>query len=401
MGKNFSLLNIVQFLDALNENLFKYIVIYFLIFYEGHESTSIIMAVTGAVFILPFIIFSSLGGVFADRWSKTSIIRYTRVLQIGVLLVAFFFIMFHGGNFIYLILFIMASMSAVFGPSKYGIVPELVPKEQLLKANGFISAFTYFGIIIGTALASLLDTLTDEDFTWMTSVCLAIAVLGAVLSCLISYKPPPVIKKRWPPFVYKEIFDALRDMARIPQMLTAVFCYAYFLFIGAYAQMNIIPYSISTLKMSPIVGGYLFLVSSVGVGIGSLIASKLTDKLTSLPWSGLAMSIGFFLFTFFPHPFWVNIIWLLGLGISGGLFLVPPQAFIMTNSSPEHKGRNFGTANFFSFIAALLAALVLWIFNSLLSITPAVSFSWIGILNLFVVVVLFFITRQKIGHEIK
>ncbi len=395
MGKNFFILNIVQFLDALNENLFKYIVIYFLIFYEGHEQTSTIMAITGAVFILPFIFFSSVGGILADRWSKSKIIRATRALQLMILIFALLFILFHEGNWIYPILFIVAMLSALFGPSKYGIIPELIPKEKWLKANGYIAAFTYFGIIIGTALASFLDSITEENFALMVLFCVFVAGLGSTLSFFISNTPPANPEKKWPRIIYKEIFDALKDMYLVPKMLTAVFAYGYFLFIGAFVQMNIIPYSITTLQMSPIVGGYLFLVSSIGVGIGSLIAPKLNGKMTSLPISGIGMSVGCFLFTLVPHPFWINIIWLIGLGISGGLFLVPPQAYIMSNSRPENEGRNFGTANFFSFVAALLAALVLYLFNSVLNVSPAMSFTWIGILNLAVAFVLFFLTRNK------
>lgn len=394
MGKNFTLLNAIQFLDALNENLFKYIVIYFLIYYQGHESTSLIMAVTGAIFIAPFIIFSSVGGFLADRWSKTSMIRLTRLIQIIFMLGAFFFILLHGGNLIYLILFALSSLSAIFGPSKYGIIPEVVPREKLLKANGYIAAFTFFGIIFGTALASLLDTLTGENFSFMVIACLAISGVGTLFSFFLKKEPPSDPDKKWPLFIYKEIFDSLKDMAKIPQMLVGTFCYGYFLFIGAFAQMNIIPYSVSTLGMNPNVGGYLFLVSSIGVGLGSLMASKLSGNLTSLPWSGLGMSVGCFLFTLMPHPFWINFIWLIGLGVVGGLFLVPAQAFILAKSRPENRGRNFGTANFFSFVFALLAAGVLYLFNSLLDFSPSMSFAWVGILNLAVVGSLFFLTRK-------
>lgn len=394
MGKSFTFLNAVQFLDALNENLFKYIVIYFLIFYQGHESTSNIMAITGAVFILPFVLFSSLGGVFADRWSKVKIIQATRILQILFLVLALLFVLFHEGNLIYLILFIVASLSAIFGPSKYGIVPELVSKTSLLKANGYIAAFTYFGIIIGTAFASVLDTITNENFTLMVASTVVIGIVGAVLSFFLPQTSPEREKKKWPLFIYKEIGEALKDMAEVPYMLTATFCYGYFLFIGAFVQMNIIPYSITTLKVNPIVGGYFFLVSSVGVGIGSLMAPKLSGKLSLLPLPLVGMSLGCFFFTLFPHPFWLNLIWLVLLGIFGGLFLVPPQAYIMKHSKKTNEGRNFGTANFFSFIFALLAAFVLYLLNTVIGLTPATSFTWIGIFNLAVALFVFSITKN-------
>lgn len=390
MRKSFTYLNASQFLDALNENLFKYIVVYFLIFYKGDENSSVIMALTGAVFILPFIIFSSFGGVFADLYSKTVIIRITRILQLAFMIVGLVMVIFPMGNWIYPILFIIAGLSAIFGPSKYGIIPELVSKPNLIKANAFVAAFTYFGIIFGTALASLLATITGSTFPVMMIACIVFAIVGIIASYKIPLTAPSQPEKKWPKFIYKEISDSIKDMKQKPLMLLSVFCYSYFLFIGAYVQMNIIPYSIINLKMSAVSGGYLFLFSSVGVGIGALIASKMSGKLTSLPFSGIGMSVGCFLFTLLPNPFWINIIWLIGLGVVAGMFLVPPQAYLLAHSKAENKGRNFGTANFLSFVAALLAAVVLYFFNSILGISPSWSFTWIGILNLVVVGFLFY-----------
>jgi acyl-[acyl-carrier-protein]-phospholipid O-acyltransferase/long-chain-fatty-acid--[acyl-carrier-protein] ligase len=399
MGKNFFLLNFIQFLDALNENVFKYIVIYYLIFAQGHKSASLIMSLTGVVFILPFILFSSLGGLYADRFSKTNIIQKTRLLQIALMVLAFFCIFFRLGNWIYLLLFMTTFLSAIFGPSKYGIISEVVTEKELLKANGYIAAYTYFGIILGTALASLLSTLTEQTFYLMVVASIAISILGTVLSYFMDPTKAIDPKKPYPRFLYQEIFDSLIEMRKIPLMSIAFFCYGYFLFIGAFVQMNIIPYSISVLRMKPAVGGYLFLASSIGVGIGALMATQSSGKLSILPWAGAGMSLGCFLFTLFPFPFWINLIWLMGIGIFGGFFLVPPQAFILKKSPTQEKGRNFGTANFLSFLFALLAAVILYLFNTWLGVSPSFSFMWIGILNLLVCAVLFFSIREKKSYS--
>lgn len=393
MGKNFAILNTVQFIDALVENLFKYIVIYYMIYENKAQDTSNIMALTGAVFVLPFILFSSVGGWFADKWSKSRIVLGTRLFSSFCLICALLFVEFYGGNLIYVILFALAASAAIFGPSKYGIVPELVERERLIKANGYVAAFTFFGIIFGTGLASLLNAITGENFSWMVAACLLLTMLGCLCSFTITYTKPSAPNRKWPLFIYKEIFVSLKGMYQIPKMWIAVFCYSYFVFIGAFVQMNIIPYSVQILGQSPILGGYLFLVSSIGVGIGSLIAPRINGKLNHLPLMGAGMSLGCFLFTFFPHPIWINLIWLILLGVFGGLFLVPPQAYIMAHSPPECEGRNFGTANLFSYIFALLAAFVLYLFNSLLGMDPSMSSFWIGIVNLAVSSVLYFLLK--------
>lgn len=395
MNRGFFFLNVVQFLDALNENLFKYIVVFFLIYELGDAEASNIMAISGAVFIMPFVLFSSYGGVLADRFSKTRIMRLTRSFWILFAALALWIILQEATSWIYPILFVISSLAAIFGPSKYGSIPELVSENQLVKANAYIAAFTFFGIILGTAIASGLDTITHQNYPWMVSSTLIIAFIGWVLSFFIPWKGAAQPSKHCPAFIYREVFDALVEMKQIPHMILAVFCYSYFLFVGAFVQMNIVPYSIERLQMSPVTGGYLFLFSSIGVGIGSLIASRLSGKLHLLPFWGLGMSLGFFLFTFISQPFWINIIWLIMLGVFGGLFLVPPQAYILGHSKPENKGRNIATANFLSFVGALIAALVLFILNTLLHQSPEWSFASVGVINTVIMLAIFWNLRVK------
>lgn len=393
MGKNFAILNGVQFIDALVENLFKYIVIYYLISETQSFDTSNIMALTGAIFVLPFILFSSVGGWLADRLSKSRMIFATRLFSTFCLILALLFIEFHGGRLIYILLFAVATSAAIFGPSKYGIVPELVERERLIKANGYLASFTFFGIILGTGLASFLNRIMKENFASMVAVCLLLTLLGVFLSLALAYTKPSAPHRKWPLFIYKEIFIALKEMRQIPKMWIAVFCYSYFVFIGAFAQMNIIPYCVQILGQSAVLGGYFFLVSAVGVGIGSLIAPKINGRLHHLPWIGAGMSLGCFLFTFFSHPIWINLIWIILLGVFGGLFLVPSQSYIMANSPAVSEGRNFGTANLLSYLFAMLAAGTLYLFNTAFGMDPAMSFFGIGIVNLAVSSILYFLLK--------
>jgi acyl-[acyl-carrier-protein]-phospholipid O-acyltransferase/long-chain-fatty-acid--[acyl-carrier-protein] ligase len=347
------------------------------------------MTLTGAIFVAPFILFSSLGGIVADKWSKTSVIRLTRILQVGVMAFAWVCLLIKAVIPIYIALFLMATLSALFGPSKYGIIPDLVPDNKLLRANSFIAAFTFFGIIFGTFFASVLDTLAHKDFSVMILVCLFISLLGVIFSYFISHTPIENPRKKWTLFIYREIYTALVEMGKIPLMWAATFGYGYFLFIGAYVQMNIIPYSVEILHMDPHIGGYLFVLSAVGIGIGSLIASKMSGSLKVLPYAGLGISFGCLLFMWLPNPFWLSLFWLFILGFFGGLFLVPSQAFILAKSPPADRGRNFATANFFSFVFALLAAGVLFLFNGYFKFTPSESFVALSILNFVVCVGLF------------
>ncbi len=380
--KSFHFLNLAQFLDALNENLFKYTIIFYLIL-RGNLNSSYIMAITGALFLLPFLVFSSFGGVMADRFSKAFVIQLTRAVQVIIVLASYYFIHIHHEPLLYFCLFLLGSMSALFGPSKYGSIPELVEEKKLLSANGIISAFTFFGIIIGTSFASFLDQITDHNFGWMILTSLSISLLGLIASYCIEKIKAADENKECPLFIYKELSDTFKDTNKVTNLSLIIWGYAYFLFMGAFIQMNIVPFSIERLGLSAEAGGYFFFFAAIGIGIGSLIASKLTPNLKFLPIKLVGISLGCFLFKIFPFPYWINSIWLLGLGISAGLYLVPTQTYILKKSHLKHRGRNFGTANFLSFAFAFLSTLFLYLLT-FIKISPSDSFVAFGGVNLFV-----------------
>ena len=161
---SFTYLNITQFLGALNDNIYKLLIVYFLIQLDGIEHSHWILASTGAVFVLPFLLFSASSGTLADRFSKRNIIVLTKVLELVTMLAAVFTFYFETQIGCYCVLFLLATQSAIFGPSKYGIVPELVSTDKISKANGIMTSFTFLAIILGTFLASFILDVTGRHF---------------------------------------------------------------------------------------------------------------------------------------------------------------------------------------------------------------------------------------------
>lgn len=384
----FSKLNIIQFFAAINENLYKLLAAYFLIYMLGQQNTDSIMAAIGAVFIAPFLLFSNVGGVLADRLAKNRMVIFTRLAELICLCIAllvFQFQIFWGA---YLILFLMATFSAIFGPSKYGIIPELTTPPQFLRSNSIIAAFTFLGIIIGTTLASFVTWATHSHFVIALIASAIFAALGLILSFFLPKTPAKNPNKPVHWFVYGEIIDALKEMNSIPKLLTTSFAYSYFLFIGAFVQLNIIPYTTQVLKFSDVDGGYFFLLSAFGLGIGAYLTdriSKKTIQLRIVPLAGFGISLVLILLSWTSLPWWMVMVWMLLLGFMGGVFLVPSQAYILHASPEINRGRNFATANFFSFSFALLASLFMYVFGTVLTLLPSTSFLIIGIINLFVI----------------
>ncbi|MBS0620352.1 MAG: MFS transporter [Verrucomicrobia bacterium] len=378
-------LNATQFLGVINDNVFKFVMAFLMIDALGPSHASTILSATGAIYVIPFLLFSSSAGILADRFSKQKLLvvmKSAEVIVMSLALLAFYTASIWG---CYTLLFVLATHSAMFGPSKYGIIPELVPTDSVSKANGVITSFTYLAIIIGTFLASFLTEATDRHFTWIAGFCLLVAVLGLCSSLFVKPTPAQGSKKRINPLFFREIYQTLQYCRTVRHLFLAIIGSAYFLFLGAFTQLNIIPFAIQSLHLSEVAGGYLFLSTALGIALGSLIAGKLSKRRVELGlscFSGVAIALFLVLITCFSSSLSAVICLLFLIGVFGGIFIVPFDTFIQLNSDNEKRGQTIAAANFLSFSGVLIASISLYFFNQVLDLTSAMGFAVVGAITL-------------------
>lgn len=384
-------LNLAQFFGVINDNLFKFVMAFLLIDALGSARASEILAATGAIYVIPFLLFSSSAGILADRFSKQRmlfILKIAEILIMSLAMIAFHYKSIWG---CYSLLFLLSTHSAMFGPPKYGIIPELVPSNRVSKANGLITSFTYLAIIIGTFLASFLTDITERRFIIIAGFCLCVAIAGFVSSLGVKYTPAQSPKKRINLLFVREIYRTLVDCRKKTHLLTAILGSAYFLFIGAFTQLNIIPFAIQSLHLSEVDGGYLFLSTALGIAFGAFIAGKLSKKRIELGiscWAGFGIALFFFLLPIVSYLLVPVILCLVGIGILGGLFIVPFETFIQLYSENEKRGQTIAAANFLSFFGVLLASISLYVFTQIIDLSSATSFGVIGWTTLTVAITL-------------
>lgn len=390
---SFTYLNVTQFLGALNDNIFKLLIVFFFLQLEGIKDSHWILSMSGAIFVLPFLLFSASSGMLADRFSKRNIIVLTKLLELLVMagaITAFYFESRWGS---WLTLFLLATQSAIFGPSKYGIIPELVKTERISQANGLMTSFTFLAIIIGTFFASFLLDITDRNFLFAAIFCGTLSLIGLITSFCIEYTPPSGFHKRFNIFFMTEITSTLKKTMKIPSLFTAIMGSAFFLFIGAYGQLNMIPYAVNTLHLTDIQGGYLFLVMALGIGLGSLLSGKVSGAAVELglvPAAGLGISISSFLLDFFSDHIFVVIPLIFVLGVLGGLFVVPLDSFIQVSSPNEYRGQVVAATNFLSFVGVLLASLLLYLISGVFGFDADKGFTVMGAITLIVMIAMLF-----------
>ena len=291
----------------------------------------------------------------------------------------------------YIALFMMATQSAIFGPSKYGIIPELVEPKMMSKANGSMTSLTYLAIILGTFLASFIVDITNKNFVFEACFCIVISIIGLFTSLGISKTDAKKSTKKINPLFLYEIYQTLKSAWKVPHLISAIFGTSFFLLIGAFTQLNIIPFAMQSLNLSEVGGGYLFLATAVGIAIGAVLAGQISKDNVEPGISciaGVFIPIFFFSLYFFSWSLTLTIINLTLLGIVGGGFLIPFDSFIQVNSPDEKRGQVIAAANFFSFVGVLLAAFCLYAISEELGFSAASGFALMGFLSLIANIIL-------------
>lgn len=378
-------LNVAQFTGVLNDNIYKLVLVFFLIGLKGPDNANTILSTAGAIFVIPFLLFSSIGGSLADRFSKSRLITLLKAAEIclfGCVIVAFAFKLVWGG---YLLLFFLSTHSALFGPSKYGIIPELVPKSKISKANGLIIAFTYLAIIIGTFLASFITGITGRNYVLVACFCFLFSIIGFLSTFGIPVVPAKNTKEEANFSFFRQIFHTLKECQNERHLLTAISGSSFFLFVGAYTQLNIIPFGMQALHLSEVAGGYLFLVTALGIALGAFLAGRASKALVELGLSCLA-SLFLVLMLFFlsisGYHVILTLLSLFLLGVFGGCFVVPLDSFIQSFSPEATRGHVIAATNFLSFCGVLLASFAIYFLNDLLGLSAAGSFGIMAVVTL-------------------
>lgn len=367
----------------MNDNLFKLIMVYALIAWNaaaielGETSSASILASVGIVFALPYLLIVPIAGNFADKFSKQSMIVKLKMTEFAVMTFGVSSLYFENSVMLYTTMFLMSSQSAFFGPCKLGIIPEQVDAELLSKANGSIQLFTFLAIIGGTVLAPELSLMTHENFSLAASVCLIIAGLGFTASLKI--EPTPAHPERQLSLNgFGSVFKTFLEIRKDGFLTLAVLALAVFSLAAAFIQLNVIDFGAQHLALSPEQATRLFLLTAIGIGVGSTTAGWLSGRgieFGIVPVGALLMSLSLgTLGTLAQGNLWLSAMSMCVLGFSAGLFIVPLQAFIQYRSPEDRRGAIQAANAFMSWIGILLASGLIYINSSILDKTAQNGF---------------------------
>ena len=357
-----------QFQNAFSDNALKQLIILVLLASAaasaGEAEQDRMVSLVTAVFSAPFILFAMLGGWLADRNSKQRMMVYVKAAEMGIMAFAGLALALGSLPLKLGAIFLMGCHSAIFAPSKYGILPEILPHEKLSWGNGILELLTFLGVILGTVAAGIFsDVFKGRE--WIAGPILVVIAFGGwMLSRQVTPVPAadPTCPVRINPVT--DLWRQLRIMKQDRDLWRACWGNTGFYFISALVMMNVVVFGKSVLNLTGTQNSMMNVWLALGIGLGSVVAGyasrgHIEYRLVPIGALGLALSTvpmgmeGVTADTF--------RICMATLGFSAGLFIVPVVSVIQHRPSPESKGAVQGSVSSLSFLGIMAAAGVQWV----------------------------------------
>jgi len=343
-----------QFQGAFSDNALKWLVS-FLVLEAGvsrEQRDFLFVLVVPLVFAVPFLVFSIPGGYFADRFSKRTVTISTKVLEVLTMGFVTYALWQNRLGLAAVALFILCTQGAIFGPSKYGLIPELLPTSRLSWGNGVIELWTLLAAIGGTLAGGFLAHTFRGRQEWSGIFLAGLSLIGLLTSLGITRVPAADRKREFAWNWAKELFEEIGRMRQDVVLWVAVIANTFFWFLGAILLLNIVLYATDVLQVDEARSSYLLAALSLGIGAGSYIAGYASGRKIEMGMilpglTGIVLATGAL---FAPGlSYEVVMALLFALGICAGFFVVPVNALIQNRPKPEVKGRVIGASNFLSF----------------------------------------------------
>jgi acyl-[acyl-carrier-protein]-phospholipid O-acyltransferase/long-chain-fatty-acid--[acyl-carrier-protein] ligase len=355
-----------QFLGAFNDNVYKMIVSIFAVRMAAGSASGSgrYLAIAGAVFVIPFLLFAGYAGQLADRFSKTRVLQITKSLEVVTMLMGVAALVAGRMDYLLVVLFLLATQANFFSPAKYGILPEMIPEANLSRANGLLELTTFVAIVVGASFGTFLYERWQDQPLRMGTVLLIIAVVGTLSSLHIRRIPAAAIVPEpfhWNPL--REIMAGASVLREQRMLALAVLGNSWFWFAGALFQMALLLACKELLHVPESQVGFLVTALAAGIGVGSIVAGAISGdhiELGMVPAGSALMGFFAILLGLTTSYAWA-LIWLAGVGFCGGLYAVPLNAYLQEHAGAEEKGRILATNNFANMVGVIGASGVLWL----------------------------------------
>ncbi|MGB0082062.1 MAG: MFS transporter [Terracidiphilus sp.] len=363
-----------QFQGAFSDNILRNLLLSIVIGMNmAQTQRETFVSVVTFLFSVPFLILSMPGGWLADRFSKRQVTIWTKVMEFGSMLLATAGLATHTLALSLVALTLVASQAALFGPSKYGLLPELLPEKSLSWGNGVIELYTFLAIILGTVVGAWMGEHFAGHEVNAGYALLGLSAIGFVTSLGVDKVPPAAPEKPFRINIVGDLWVQIRKMRKDQALFLAVMGNTYFWFLGSLLFSTIVIYGPDVLHVGQTKTGYLNAMLAVGIGIGSMAAGWVSDNKIEyglIPLGSIGMTCTGFALGITPHGMVGSAVLLGMLGFWAGFFAVPVNALIQHKPADEDKGGIIAAANLLSFVGIALSSVVYFVFTEYVHLEP-------------------------------
>jgi 1-acyl-sn-glycerol-3-phosphate acyltransferase len=377
---------LTQALGAFNDNVFKNALVILVAFLTAQLSSKDVNFYTNlaaALFILPFLLFSATSGQLSDKYDKARLAQLVKLLEIAIMLVACAGFVTRNIPLLMAMLFMMGLHSTLFGPLKYGLLPQVLDERELVGGNGLIEMGTFLAILLGTILGSTLIRAESLGAWLVGAATIGFAVIGLICALAMPRAAPvdPQLKINWNPF--SETWRNLGYIRSNRTIFLSCLGISWFWFYGSIYFTQLPNYTKEVLGGDPGVYTLILTLFSIGIGLGSILCERLSGhkvEVGLVPFGSIGMTV-FGADLYFAHPassgqlalgvsamlsqphIWRVLIDLVLMAIFSGFFIVPLFALVQARSDPARRSRVIAANNIlnalFMVVAAGLSALLL------------------------------------------
>lgn len=364
----------VQALNALNDNLFKNALVVLVVFRQA-EGGAVLVALSGGIFLLPYLLVSATAGQLSDKIDKSRLIWLSQLAVVALMAAAAAALLSGSVPALLTVLFGLGAHAAFFGPLKYGVLPELLDPADLLRGNALVEAGTFAAILLGTIAGGVLIG-RGEGAPIVAIAGLIVALAGLAAAAALPKLPAadPALHLR--ANIAAETLDLVRSARANPPVWLAILGLSWFWALGAtfLAQFPILAQA--EFHADNQVVTLLLTAFALGVGLGSLAAGRLPPDPRIVPIAALLLTIFTLGFAaLITHPaaaFWTTpgamlgspaglaaFACLLGASAAGGLYSVPLYALLQQAAAPSARARMVAAGNILNALFIVASAIVI------------------------------------------
>ena len=395
---------LTQLLGAFNDNIFKQSLILAILFkISSSADKDLLVNLCALLFILPFFLFSALGGQFGEKFAKDSLIRKIKFAEIIIMLLGAVGVVIGNLPLMLAVLFAMGTQSALFGPVKYSILPQHLEEQELVGGNALVEMGTFLAILAGTIGAGII--MASSAYAHIVAVAV---VLVAILGYLASRGIPaasaamPQLKLDWN--ILRQSWATMKlGLGQRPAVSRSMVGNSWFWFLGAVYLTQIPAYAKEWLYGDESVVTLILTVFSVGIALGSMLCERMSGhkvEIGLVPFGSIGLTLFGILLWWFSGGFpeaavahdWLAVLsygqawWILGsilgIGLFGGFYIVPLYALIQSRTVEHERARVIAANNILNALFMVISAIVSILFLSVAELSIPQLFLTISLMNI-------------------